>query len=298
MRRPGFWAVIGLALAVAGVFIAWSGLHLTRGMAVWESGYRLRQSILPTGLGLMVGGLILAAIALVVQRKYAELERGERLVARWRVGLLDWDAFRRRDAARDGLFPSLRNRLRLPAALPPEGMEIRIGPDAMLVGGGCYGLGYFASRGKLVDVALVAGKPAMLEFTTQQTGKNSSRIVVFRVPVPDTARAGAQAVVDHFAGTIDPRRRAGALRHYALHFQAATGDAGEADAARASNRNRNWGATGFALLVVGGLIFALTVGKTPGSNVDPAMLQLVTIASGIAALVGLVALAWSILNRR
>lgn len=298
MRRPGFWTVIGLALAVAGFALFWFGLELSRGVPVWDPAARSLRSIPPAGLGLLVGGLILAAIALVVRHKYAELERGDRLIAQWRVGLLDWDAFRRRDAARDGLFPSLRNRLRLPSELPPEGMAIRIGPDAMLVGDGCYGLGYFASRGKLVDVALVGGKPAMLEFTTQQTGKNSSRIVVFRVPVPEMARAGAQAVVDHFAGTIDPRRRAGALRHYALHFQAATGDAGEAEAARASNRNRNWGATGFALLVVGGTIFGLTVGKTPGPNVSPVVLPLLATGAGIAAIAGLVALAWSVVNRR
>jgi hypothetical protein len=298
MRRPGFWAVIGLALAVAGIVTAWLSFQAVRGLQLRDPDYKLLQAILPVGLGIIVGGLILTAIAFVVQRKRSQLERGDRLVAHWRIGPLDWDAFRRRDAARDGLFPSLRNRLRLPAALPPEGMEIRIGEDAMLVGDGCYGLGYFASRGKLVDVALFEGRPAMLEFTTHQTGRNYSKLVVFRLPVTDMVRTGAQAVLDHFNRTIDPRRRDSAHSHFAPHFRAATGDAGEAEAARADNRSRNWRATGFSLLLVGSLILAIRFLREPGPNADLTGILILTIGGGAAVLAGLLALAWSILGRR
>ena len=298
MRRPGLWAIIGLALAVAGLVVAWLRLQANRGMPAWQPGSRASQSILQIGLALLIGGLVLAGIACLVLRKRNQLARGEGVIAHWRVGLLDWDSFQRRDAARDVLFRSLRNRLRLPAELPPEGMEIRVGADALLVGDGCYGLGYFASRGKLVDVGLVEGRPAMLEFTTLQTGKNSSRIVVFRVPVPATARAGAQAVLDHFSDTIDQRRRARARSRFANHFQAATGDAGEAEAARAADQNRNWRAIGLACLAVGGAMLGITwvTGQRPAA--DPAAIGPFTIAGGAVFIAGLLALAWSVLGRR
>lgn len=297
MRRPGLWIAIGLTLAVVGLLVAWYGLELGRGLPVRDPGSKAIRGIPPVGFGLTLGGLVLAAIAFAVDRKRAELTRGDRLVGHWRVGLLDWDGFRRRDAGRDGLFSSLRNRLRLPAELPPEGMEIRIGPDAMLVGDGCYGLGYFASRGKLVEVALLEGRPAMLEFTTHQPGKNS-RIAVFRVPVPDMARDQARAVVDHFGRTIDPARRDTIRGHFANHFQAATGDAGEAEVARARERNRTWTGAGIALFLVGGLILFISRIKTPGPNADQTGIMVLTIGGGIAAVVGLACLAIAMLGRR
>ena len=100
MRRPGLWIVIGLALALAGLVVAWLGLQAGRGMPAWQPGSRGSQSILQIGLALLIGGLILAGIACLVLRKRNQLERGEGVIAQWRIGLLDWDSFQRRDAAR------------------------------------------------------------------------------------------------------------------------------------------------------------------------------------------------------
>jgi len=298
VRRPGLWIIVGLLLAAAGIALSWSGLSLIRGLAVWEDARRTYQTISFIGLVATVGGLVFAAIAWVVHRKRSQLMSGTGVLARWRVGMLDWLAFRRRDAGRDGLFHSLRNRLRLPAELPPEGLEVRIGADAMLVGQACYGLGYFASRGKLVDVSLIDGQPEMLEFTTHQQGKNQSRLVVFRVPVPASARGEAQAVLDHFGRSIDPKRRDGARNHFAPHFQVATGDAGEAEAARAEDRSRSWRAWGAALLFVGGIILGIVLFTAQEPNADPDGVRMLTLGGAVAAAAGLFALAMSLLSRR
>jgi hypothetical protein len=298
VRRPGLWIIVGLLLAAAGMAFASYGLRLGMHLQIWDPTRKTSEAVMGIGLGAALGGLVLAAIAWVVYRKREELRSGTGILARWRVGMLEWETFRRRDAARGGLFHSLRNRLRLPADLPPEGIEIRIGQNAMLVGDACYGLGYFASRGKLVDVARVDGQPAMLEFTTHQQGRNSSRLAVFRVPVPDGARIEAQAVLDHFDRAIDPERRDSLRSHYAPHFQAASGDAGEAEAARAEDRRRNWGAWGFSFLVVGGIILAILRWKAPGPNADLAAIRFLTIGGGILVAAGLLALAVSVLSRR
>jgi hypothetical protein len=298
VRRPVLWTIVGLLLVVAGFSAATYGIGLTYRLRIWDNPYRAAEAFTAISMVLTLGGLVLAAIAFVVYRKREELRAGTGIVARWRVGMLEWAAFRHRDAARSGLFHSLRNRLRLPADLPPEGLEIRIGQNAMLVGDACYGLGYFASRGKLVDVARVEGQPAMLEFTTHQQGRNSSRLAIFRVPVPEGARAGAQVVLDHFDRAIDPDRRDSIRSHYAPHFQAATGDAGEAEAARAEDRRRNWGAWGFSFLIGGGLLLAILRWNTPGPNADQTAIQILTIGGGVLAAAGLLALVVSVLTRR
>lgn len=298
MRRSGLWIIAGLLLSAAGGVLGWAGLWLTRGVPVWEDRLRTYQTLSFSGFLAIFGGLVLAAIAFAVHRKRRQLEAGTGVLARWRVAARDLEAFHRADVARDGLFRSLRNRLRLPVEPPPEGLEISIGTDAMLVGDGCYGLGYFASRGKLVDAALVEGQPAMLEFTTSQQSENSSRLAVFRIPVPDDARDRARAALDHFEKTIDPRRRERVRKHYAPHYRAATGDPGEARLARAENRRRNWRATGAACLIVGGLILAILWSRTPGPNADPGAIRLLAIGAAIAVAAGLVALALSFRGRR
>jgi hypothetical protein len=250
------------------------------------------------GFGAVAGGLALAAIAHIVCRKRDALLGGVGVVGRWRVGPPEWAAFRRRDAARDGLFHSLRNRLPLPAELPPEGLEIRIGTDAMLVGDACYGLGSFVSRGNLIDVARADGSPAMLEFTTLRQSAQQERLKVFRVPIADSARAEGQAVLDHFDGTMNPRGRESMRKYFGPHFQAASGDAGEAEAARATDRRRRLRSLGFTLLLVGGLALGTCLSTTPGPNGDPVFAAIFTIASAAIMAAGLIALAMSGLSRR
>lgn len=290
MQQPGRWIIVGLLLAAAGFALAWSGLWLTRGMPVWEDKLRVLQAISSIGAIATLGGLILAGIAFAVWRKREALRAGTGVLARWRVGMLDWAAFRRRDAARGDLFHSLRNRLRLPAELPPEGLEIRVGGDALLVGDGCYGLGYFASRGKLVDVAAVDGQPEMLEFVTHQQGRNHSRLAIFRVPVPAGARDAVRTLLDHFAGTIDPRRRDSARIRFAPHFQAATGDAGEVEAARAEDWRRHWRSLGFGLLVTGAVMLGVAAWIAQGPVSNTGGFRLFTTGGGLVAAAGVIAL--------
>jgi len=297
VQRPGLWIMTGLLLAVAGAILGMSTPWLSA-HPDWVQARKIFQTLAFTALLAVLLGLVLAGIAFAVYRKREALRAGTGLLARWRVGMTDWAAFRRRDAARGTLFHSLRNRLRLPPELPPEGMEIRVGTDALLIGDACYGLGYFASRGKLVDVALVEGEPAMIEFVTHQQGKNHSRLALFRVPVPGSARAEAQTLLAHFAGAIDPKRRDFARTRFAPHFQAATGDAGEAEAARAEDSSRNWRGIGLGLLLTGLVMLGVSawIGSPPNGRLSG--LRLFTIAGGLVAAAGVIALLVSALRRR
>jgi hypothetical protein len=298
VRRSGLWIIAGLLLSATGIVLFWVGLFAAKGLPLWDNSRKFWGAMTGLGPGLVIGGLILAAIAFAVHRKRRELEAGTGVIARWRVTARELEAFHRADVARDALFRSLRNRLRLPVEPPPEGLEIRIGTDAILAGDGCYGLSYFAAKGRLVDVALVDGQPAMLEFTTSRYGDGASWLVVFRLPVPEAARGEVQAVLDHFEKALNPARRERVRGVYATHYQAATGDPGKARTARARERRRTWRATGFACLVMGGLILVIVLNKTPGPYADPAKLRLFIIGGGATVAAGLAALALSFIGRR
>jgi hypothetical protein len=299
MRRPGYWTIAGIALAALGVSVAtWGFTHAAR-TQIWDPARKAGQTMTGVGAAITLAGLVMAVLCYLVLRKRNQLASGVDLLARWRVGMLDWAAFRRRDAARDALFPSLRNRLRLPAELPPEGMEIRVGPDALLVGDACYGLGvgFMPARGTLVDVSWVEGQPGMLEFVGHIRGKNTSKLTVARIPVPAASRAEADRLLDHFRQAIDPRRREGAHARFPLHFQAAEGDAGEAEAAREEDRRRNWRASGFAFLFIGAAMLGTCLWGISAPIANLAAYRILTVVGGLLAAAGVIALVVSTMRR-
>lgn len=300
MKRPGIWIVVGLLLTAVGLAVLWYSLEASLTAPRWEPPHRTWQLAKGAGLVLSVAGPMLAIRAWLVHRRRSELREDIGILARWRVGLPDWAAFRRRDAARDDLFHSLRNRLRLPDELPPEGMDLRVGVDAMLIGDVCYGLGvgWQPAGSRLIEVGWVEGAPGMLEFVGYIYRRGGSKLTVARVPVPDHARAEAQRPLDHFEQMLDPRRRERIRESFEFHFQAAEGDAGDAEIARGGERSRSSLFTGASLFLTGALILGVALTRDAGPYTDATAVDIAVMAGGAAIVAGLVALAVSVLSRR
>jgi hypothetical protein len=273
MKRPGIMIVAGLLLTAAGLAAFWYAFEASLTAPRWEPPSRTWQLAKGAGMVLSIVGPMLAIRAWLVFRKRAEL--------------------------RDGLFHSLRNRLRLPDELPPEGIEVRVGTNAMLIGDVCYGLGigWQPAGSRLIEVGWVEGAPGMLEFVGFVHRKGGSKLTVARVPVPDGARAEAQRLLDHFQQTLDPARRERIRARFEFHFQAAEGDAGDAESARGGERSRSWLWMGASLVVTGAMILVVVLTREAGPYTDPAAADIAVIAGGAAVVAGLIALTVSVFSR-
>jgi len=300
MKRPGTWIIVGLLLTAVGFAALWYSLEASLSARPWEPPDRTWQFVRGAGMALSVAGPILAIRAWLVHRRRAELRDDIGILARWRVSMLDWAAFRRRDAARDGLIHSLRNRLRLPDELPPEGIDVRVGADAMLIGDVCHGLGvgWQPAGSRLIEVAWVEGTPGMLEFVGYIYRRGGSKLTAARMPVPDQARAEAQRLLDHFQETLDPSRRERIRESFVFHFQAAEGDAGDAEIARGRERSRSSLFMGASLLLTGAIVLGVALTRDAGPYTDATAVDIAVMAGGAAVVAGLVALAVSVLSRR
>ena len=177
------------------------------------------------------------------------LERGETVLAEWRVGPGDLARFRAADAARAALYPSLRNWLEFPDQVPAAGLPVRIGTTGMLIGGEFHGLGTSDGAptiGMLCEATLVDGQPAMLELTlgkgplsdptrTRMFDLEANRpFWVMRVPVPAEARAAAERVMARLDADIWRINRDWARLTYAAHFAIADRGVAGRDAALAT----------------------------------------------------------------
>jgi hypothetical protein len=249
-NNPRLMFTLSLLLATAGG-VTWIAATLLL-PSLWDPDAPLWAKLVYGAgfLGIALG-LILAVrpgLSLFTLRK---LERGESVLAEWRVGPGDLARFRQADAARAALWPSLRNWLALPDQVPAAGLPVRIGKTGMLIGGDFHGLGTSAGAptiGSLCEAALVDGEPAMLELTLGKgplSDPTESRAFnlelrrpfwVMRVPVPAEARAAAARVVAHLDADIWRINRDWARLTYAEHFAIAdrTPLAREAPAAAAT----------------------------------------------------------------
>ena len=115
------------------------------------------------GLCCVVFGGVGAAVLEPSVRAQARLERGEGVIARWRLSLEQWSAFRelspKFDAERGA---SLRNRLSLRRAPTGPDVAITVTTDAVDIDGDFHPL--LKGIRPFRDVVLLPGPPACLEF--------------------------------------------------------------------------------------------------------------------------------------
>jgi hypothetical protein len=215
MRNPSRKAVIFASLVAFGLALAWFGV---------EHHVPLGGDWLP-GLLVVGGGLTAFACSLwLIQslfhmRGLARLEAGIGVVARWRVGALDWEKYRAADAAREASDPQfLVNDLWLRKTTPMEGVEVIVGEKALIVDGSYHvlrmnGLPELRSIGWLDNSATPGRPPDCLEFLlAYPRGKYGGiQYTCLRVPVPEAAQVPARKAYQQFAPALERRRAKGAI---------------------------------------------------------------------------------------
>lgn len=246
-NNPRLMFTLSLLLAAAGAAI-WIGASLLLPSLYDPTAPFTVKLVYCVGFVAGVAGLMCAVrpgMKLLALRK---LERGDNMLAEWRVGPGDLVRFRAADAARAALYPSLRNWLELPDHLPAAGLPVRMGKTGMLIGGELHGIGLGSltpTIGMLCEASLIDGEPAMLELTlgkgplSDPTENRAFNLElrrpfwVMRVPVPAEARAAAERVVAQLDADIWTINRDWARLTYAAHFAAADRAVAGADIAQA-----------------------------------------------------------------
>jgi hypothetical protein len=182
----------------------------------------------PLALPLVVAGGVLALAGIVMlifawrgsdRRAYAQALAAPDTIARWQVYPSDMEAFRAVDAARAGRLWSLKNSLKLPGSVPPEGFPIVVGPESLVVADKLYRFG-IKSFGPPGDVTWHEGEPGFIEVTSELPTTKTPRVVVMRIPVPASARHDAAAAFAHFDGRVSPQARQRIHSRFPSHFEA------------------------------------------------------------------------------
>lgn len=207
--------LIGLALLAAGV-----ALFLYGGTMDMRS---------PMAEPLVYSGIALALLSLVGmfvawrrsrRRAYAAAVQSTDAVARWQVHSSDMEAFRKLDRARAGRLWSLKNYLKFPDPVPPEGFPVVIGEKSLLLGDKLYDYG-LDEFGKAGEISLHDGQPGFLEISSYLETTKAPLILVLRIPVPALARDEAVRAAAHLQSQVTPHDRERLRSTFGAHFEAA-----------------------------------------------------------------------------
>ena len=215
MRNPPRKAAIFASFVALGLTLAWFGV---------ENHVPLGGDWVP-GLMVVAGGLMAFACTLwLIQslfhiRGMAKLQAGIGVVARWRVGAVDWEKYRAADAARVASDPQfLVNDLWIRKHTPPEGVEVIVGEKSLVVDGSyhvlrMHGLPELRSIGWLDNSRTPGRPPDCLEFLlAYPRGKYGGiQYTCLRVPVPEAAQVPARKAYLQFAPALERRRAKGAI---------------------------------------------------------------------------------------
>jgi hypothetical protein len=174
------------------------------------------------GAALVPIGIVLLILAIRRRRRaaYAAALAAPDAIARWQIYPSDLAAFREIDAARARRRWSLKNFLKLPRSVPPEGIPVVVGQTWLLVGDRYFDLG-LGSFGKPGEVTWHDGAPGFIEshgFIPGQTGVRN--IIVARILVPASAREQGLRAFRHFEAQVVPHERESMRRHFGQHWEA------------------------------------------------------------------------------
>jgi hypothetical protein len=183
----------------------------------------------PIPTSAIIGGiLVLAGLILVIvvfrdsfRREYQAALHSPDAIARWRVDQANLKAFRAIDAARNGRIWSLKNFLKLPRVVPPDGLPIVVGEHS-LIAGRKWVREFTAFGTTLVDVTWHEGDPGFIELHSEIMMSNGTAITVMRIPVPTAARSEAAKAFSHLKAQIDPHYCDEIHWKFGAHFEAAT----------------------------------------------------------------------------
>lgn len=199
MAAPRRWRNIAATLTAAGLLVAIAGVVAPAGTVSVDG-----------RIGAVVGGVLTAmfcglwaAVKHGDVRMIDRLGRGEDVLARWRVDPDTWARFVEHETALREAPGAHAADLRLPATVPPRGVDIVVGRAAVLVGDEVH---HVPERGnpevdwaRLDDsrLRLAYVEMSLLYHPTQAGASPEYRL--FRFPVADGSLAPARAAVAHFA---------------------------------------------------------------------------------------------------
>lgn len=202
MRNPRRWRVIAMVACLLGAGLVFVVATLPPARA----GDVLHAVLFAVGGGGVMFGVVGGWMAHRAARAQAALERGDAVLARWRVEAADWQAFLAADAA---LATGLVNELSAPDEIPADGIEVVVGEDAIDIGGS-------------VHVLPRHGAPEVLEATLRDgrgTGPDIAELRLRHPPSPRSSGGTTPATLTRLAFPVgrgawrDARR---AIGHYAL----------------------------------------------------------------------------------
>lgn len=208
-------ALTGAALLAAGIAMFLYG-------GTMDAREPLAEPLVYTGIGLVLVSLVVLFVAWRRSRSraYSAAVESTDAVARWQVYATDMASFRALDRARAGRLWSLKNSLKFPDPVPPEGFPIVIGEKSLLFGDKYYGHGveWF---GEVGEISLHEGQPGFLEISYYLKTTKAPLIVVHRIPVPASAREQAALAFAHLQSQIKPHDRDRLRSKFGAHFEAA-----------------------------------------------------------------------------
>lgn len=208
MRNPERWRNIALACFLIGPVAAFASFALPPAAA----GDGLRATLLCLGIiGVLFGGFgaLLFHQALKAKRK---LERGEGLLARWRIPPAEWREFLALNSERNSNGERRPNEFSPREEVPGQGIEILVGEDAIEIDGSLHALPRHGAP-EITRFEFDEGRtrPSVIEFDLTYPGGGSGASGVprgptyglLRFPVPAGAQREALAIVSHY-GQLTP----------------------------------------------------------------------------------------------
>ena len=200
MRNPERSRNLALAACVAGLPMFLSAFLLPE-----SAGDGLLGFLFSAGLmSFLFGGV---AALVLHQRVKAKLrmDRGE-LLARWRFTPEQWRAFLALDKERNERGDRLRNEFAPREEIPAEGIEVRVGEDAVEIDGSLHGLPRHDPRVTRAEFDESRVRPSVVELDLSYAGDGISargtpggpREALLRFPVPAGQQLQARGIAAHF----------------------------------------------------------------------------------------------------
>jgi hypothetical protein len=196
-RRRRNLALVTAGLGVAAMLTAFVFTR-TQQAGTWE--------VLLAVLGFKaaaVGTTLAIVYHIRVVRRYERLRRGEGVLVRWRVDPARWRIFQEMAATLTQAPGALPNGLTLPAEVPPDGIEVLVSGEALLLGP------HFEVLEKNA-VARLSGPVLEIEQRVP-INRYQTRRAVYRLPAPAGAEADvarlAQCFTSQAGASVDMVRR-------------------------------------------------------------------------------------------
>lgn len=155
MRNPRRWRTIALCALLLGVALLVAAFKLPQAWA----GDGARATLFFMALFGVLYGPFGAWFAHRSARAQAALQRGDDVLARWRVDAPTWRAFRDMETGLAGKPGVLPNELPTDEQAPAEGLEIVVGQEAIVIGNSVHVLPRHGAP-EIIDVEMIAGQGA------------------------------------------------------------------------------------------------------------------------------------------